>query len=761
MASHDKDQRAARRRAAREKAAREEASGRRQVTRAKAAPAESGGGTAAALKTAAGPAAPEAPRKGGAVPVSEVDHRPLSPALRVSWYALLVAVFLVPIAIGNLTFLSENLVLTRDGFDIVKVFVLRVCTLVALAAWGWHMLREGGELRRTPVDWLILAFLAWVTVATVTSINWPVAVFGKARRYDGLLSFINYAVLYFLVLQFTARAGRVRTLAQALFLSSVIVSVHGLLQFLGLDPVRWGTLPFEANRAFATFGNPDLLGGFLIFSVTVALGLALAEPRVWWRMGYWAGFGLNGLTLIVAFTRGAWIGSAVGVLLVCVVAWRHRARLQLVDGIPIAIGGVLGAFVIWRSLSSGSEVLNFAKRLASIFDFKTGSGQTRTEIWQAALAAIEDRPILGWGPDTFRLIFPRYKPVEYVRDAGGYSVADNAHSYPLQLAAGIGVVGMAMFYGIFVWAGVRSFRTVFGRSQERQRVLRGAFWAAAAGFLVQLFFGLSVTGSAFLLWTSLAVVLAPTAKVVDLRAPRWGMIAGVVVLVLAALGVGYQVLPIMADHASLLSRNTSGPDRVAVARRAASYNPFDPALRAELGLAASALMGSYIQAAQEAQAAGQDPSQYVAAIRTSFADAIKALQEAIDFQPDEYDNYVGLAEVYNMAGRVLDPKYFDDSIAAAQKALELSPYGTAIRLRLADAYLGKGETDKAIETLAYVVKIDPRGADAAKALATIYVRQGQLKPALEVLKQLDVNAPGQEGVADAIRQLEASISAGE
>ena len=331
MAKQDNSQRAARRRAAREKAARDEAAARRQASRPKAAPAEQAPATSAAAPAAVkSPSpAPQKPRAGAAkaaVLRPEADYRRLSPALTVAWWALLAAVFLVPIAVGNFTFLSDNWVLTRDGFDIVKVFVLRVCTLIALGGWAWHMLRRGGELRRTPVDWLILAFLVWAALATVTSINWPVALFGKPRRYDGFISFVNYALLYFLVLQFAASAERVRRLAQALFFSSVIVSVHGLLQFLGVDPFRWGTLPFEANRAFATFGNPDLLGGFLIFSVTVALGLALAEPRLGWRMGYWAGFGLNGLTLIVAFTRGAWIGGAVGVLLVAVIAWRHRAR---------------------------------------------------------------------------------------------------------------------------------------------------------------------------------------------------------------------------------------------------------------------------------------------------------------------------------------------------------------------------------------------------------------------------------------------------
>jgi hypothetical protein len=141
------------------------------------------------------------------------------------------------------------------------------------------------------------------------------ALFGKWRRYEGLLSFANFAVIYFLVLQFADSGGRVRALARTLFLSSLIVAGYAVLQFAGWDPADWGALHWEVNRAFSTYGNPDLLGGFLIFSTPVAVGLALTENRVKWRLVYWAGFALNGVALIVAFTRGAWIGGALSLAL--------------------------------------------------------------------------------------------------------------------------------------------------------------------------------------------------------------------------------------------------------------------------------------------------------------------------------------------------------------------------------------------------------------------------------------------------------------
>src|SRR5664279_2776127 len=124
---------------------------------------------------------------------------------------------------------SFKLPISYDQFDITKVFFQRVLGLVAVGAWGWDIFSRGGKIRRTPVDWLILVFLAWVALSAMLSISPATAFFGKYRRFEGLLSFINYAVIYFLVLQFADRPSRIKALAESLFWSSFIVAGYGFL----------------------------------------------------------------------------------------------------------------------------------------------------------------------------------------------------------------------------------------------------------------------------------------------------------------------------------------------------------------------------------------------------------------------------------------------------------------------------------------------------------------------------------------------------
>ena len=688
----------------------------------------------------------------------EAPEEELTGSRRVAWWALLALVFVVPIAMGNLTFLGVKAPLFWDAFDMPKMSVARILSLVALAAWAWDMLRRGGKLRHTPVDWLVLAFLAWVAISAATSIHLPTAIFGKARRYEGLISFLDYALIYFLLLQFVDSAARLRRLAQALFWSSIIVSAYGLLQYVGWDPAQWGPLPFEARRAFSTYGNPDLLGALLIFTVTVALGLALFERRRWWRLVYWIGFGINGLVLIVAFTRGAWIGGAIALLVLGVIAWRQRAHLSRIDLVPAIAFAAAGVALIVRSLSSTDEVMNFSKRLASIFQFGAGSGKTRTEIWNVAITAIKERPIFGWGPDTFRLVFPKFKPVEYIRDAGSLSVADNAHNYPLQLATGIGVPGMLLFYAVVVWAGIRSFRTVFTRSGDAALLLVGAFWAAAVGYLVQLFFGVSVTGTTFLLWVALAVALAPTARLIEVRAPRWGAVGAVVVTAACFAGVVYSGIILVADNIYMSSQlATDSQVRVQKIQQAIKLFPYSWTYRWGLGVAYSDEMNMYAQAYAQAQQSGQDGTAYAEAFREAADKAARAFSDTIRFMPDEYDTYVSLADVYNAAGETLDPSYFADAVAVAKDGIRVEPNGTSVRLQLTRALLGQGKNDEAMKLIRATVAMDPMNSQASLMLASILDQQGETEEALAVLQRLETVAPGQEGVADAIATLQARI----
>ncbi len=686
-----------------------------------------------------------------ASPATPGSNDEMSTAQRIGWYGLHAMVFLVPVIISNWTWLpGVEWPFSYDQFDIIKVVFLRGITLVAFAGWLLHILVHGGTVRRTKIDYLILAVLGWFAVSTLLSVHPATAVFGKYRRFEGMLSLINYAVVYFLAVQYLDRLSRLRALARTLFYSGVLVSGYGVLQYLGLDPLSWAELPFEANRAFSFYGNPNLLGGFLVILLPISLSLALSEREQRLRIVYWAGSVLAVICWVVAFTRGAWIGGAVAIVALGIAAWRRRSALTSVDWSFAGAIAVLSAIVVGRSLMADDPVMNAWKRLVSIAEFDQGSAVTRFQIWDAAWRATLERPLFGFGPDTFRLIFPGFKPMEYAAAAGHQSVADNAHNYVLQLSSGVGIPGMMLLYGLFIAVLVLSFRTAFARqglsgSADGSLVLSG-MWAAVIGYLVHLTFGISVTGSTFLAWIAFAALMSPDARAVEVKPPGWGRIAAALVCVaVVVLSVGNFVY-LLADRYYLDARLAETSSlKLARAEAAVRLNPYNDMYLSQVALVRVETFLGYLQRERTEAEAGMDTSETLARAESALRSAEAALIETIEFVPYEYDNYMFIANVYNIAGQALSPSYFQEALRWARKGIEVSEFGPGIRFQYAVALDATGQTDAAIEELLFAIELDPAYVDPSKILGEIYLRDGQPQKALEQferIKRLEPSFPG-------------------
>jgi putative inorganic carbon (hco3(-)) transporter len=694
----------------------------------------------------------------------------MSTAEKVMWICLHLLVFLVPIAMSNLNWLAQvfpgasgfALPFTYDQFDIVKVFVMRAFALGAMGAWAFQFFFKGGKLRRTKLDWPIVAFLAWVLLTSFTSISPATALFGKYRRFEGFFSFLTYAAVYFLIVQLADRPSRIRSIARTFLYSSFIVAGYGVLQHFGLDPVKWGSnLPFEVNRAFSTFGNPDLLGGFLIFPLSVSMAMALSEKRNGWRIFYWITFLVTVAAWIFAFVRGAWIGGAFALLILGVAVVLARPKLHVVDWSFLGAGTVGGiVYAIYNSLTSTNTVMNVWERLLSIFKTGEGSALTRFEIWQAAINAIKARPLFGFGADTFRLVFPKYKPLAYVKDAGYLSVADNVHDYPLQLMAGIGIIGFLLLYGIFGWALWLGAPNAFARGKGTERLVIAGFWAAAVGYIVHLMTGLSVTGSTVFLWIALAIVVSPTATEREFKAPSWGPIVGMaMVAVLAAASIGNFVF-IAADNYFLRGQfPATGEDGIALSKTAIALDPYNDIYRSMLGKSYESQMLAWLSQANKDQANKTTAASDVQQAMVAFTAAEDTFKQTIAIVPTEYDNYLFISSLYNEAGTYLDPKYLAQAITWADKGIAVEPFGPGVRLQKAVAQAATGDEAGAAATAGAAVNMDPNYADIHLFYAQTLTRLGRLKEAVVVYRQLTALDPTNTSYSDALKAVEASLTA--
>src|SRR5207237_10300887 len=75
---------------------------------------------------------------------------------------------------------------------------------------------------------------------------------------------------------------------------------------------------------------------------------------------------------------------------------------------------------------------------------------TRLYLWRSSLAMIADRPLLGWGPDTFQLVYPGYRSTELDARAGAVGRDDAVHNALLRVAVSTGLVGVVAYLAVLV-----------------------------------------------------------------------------------------------------------------------------------------------------------------------------------------------------------------------------------------------------------------------------------------------------------------------
>jgi O-antigen ligase len=393
-----------------------------------------------------------------------------------------------------------------DVFVLPKLAVLigLVAALLALRVATWVATGRTGR-RRTPLDLPLAAFVLSAALSTVLAVNVGVAVLGASLRYEGLVTIACYALLFWLAAD-ALDAESARGVLRALLAAGFVAAMLGIVQSI-VGSILVGGAPAETAltfggslRATSTFGNAYGLGGLLAMVLPLAVHELASARSAADRVVAANVVAVVGLGLVPTYSRAAWLGAVLGVALVA-----GRPAAALIRGrSPAAVVGVATA----ASLLCALAVLGIARvappwagaaaaRAASLADPTQGSGATRLHLWSDTLHLVAARPLVGWGPDTFGLVYPRFQTGDWTP---GFLV-DKAHSDLLQVAATQGLIGVAGYVGILAMFGLAWWR---GRARTGATALLGA-WLA---YQVPLQVDFSWLPSAAPAWLLMAAAIA-------------------------------------------------------------------------------------------------------------------------------------------------------------------------------------------------------------------------------------------------------------
>ena len=259
-----------------------------------------------------------------------------------------------------------------------------------------------------------------------------------------------------------------------------------------------------ANRRdmFATILNTDFFGAYLVMIFPLAINMFMAPyQRLWEPIVGLTTMLLTGVAVILTRSNDSQgVFFIIGVFYFIMVMFsghaianRKQVLYTLGVGCLIIMVSIVGLY--WYNLKT------------QVDNMLTMGMSSRGIIFRGGWDMFLERPLLGWGPGSFYLIFPQFRAPHYYENAIS-NITLYAHNMYLDFLAEEGIFGLLTFLafaGAFVYL---AFRQIFSRGSHYLRTCQIGMLAAFLGVSVQNFFSPNTrwTVCAINYWTLLGMI---------------------------------------------------------------------------------------------------------------------------------------------------------------------------------------------------------------------------------------------------------------
>lgn len=571
----------------------------------------------------------------------------------------------------------------------------------------------------------------WLAVAAASGADPLYAWIGTPERRFGIVAWA-LCFLAFVAGQ-ALRAGRdLVMLVAGAVLAGAVLGPLGVAEAAGWEPAA---LDLGA-RLTSTFGSAAYLGAAVALLVPVVAGAALDRgvPR-WIRRVAASSLVPLLVTAVGAGARAAWVGLLGAGLSVVVARWADlRRALVARRSLPIALrlgagaGLVTMAALIALTLASSPA----GDRVSAVFDRDAPGGAARVDEWEVGARVVAAHPLVGVGPEGYRVAFGANVDTAYERAHGRDPLPDRVHSGPLDIAVAGGLPALVLWLVLVGFVGRAALRSM----RAGRPALAGVACGLVAHAGTQLFlFPLAEVEPIAWLFAGLVVAGQSRLSARDPRdsrdwsdsgagvrmwvAPRLAAPA-LAVLAVAALAVG--VLDVVADRegAAALHALERGDRRAAVdhAERATRLRPDVVRLRLlEARVTVDADLG--IEA------------------------GLAAVDAALDLSPGDPVARLDRAELLVARARAtLLPRHAAEARAEIERLVALDPRSAALWLQAGAAAAATGDAATAEAAWLRAEELAPASPAPAINLALLYLEGGRLDDAREAADRAGRVAPG-------------------
>ena len=312
-------------------------------------------------------------------------------------YILIFSMLLSP-EIGTRTTSGEGITIRIDDI------LLSIISFTWLAKTAIN--KELGLFKKSPLNKPIAYYTLICVFATGIGM-----LFGRVKPLNGIffiLKYIEFYMVYFLVVNQVRTKKQFDNFTIALLITFTIITLIAISQ---IPTGRRLTAPFEGDA-----GEPNTLGGYLIFIIAINLSLVLKpgilkSPNIR-RL-------LLLITMIAVFpflltnSRGSWVAGIPVVVSYIIISDRRWIIIGFVSLLILLAPIILPDTVTDRARYTFKEQRGYARTLQENVGGITldTSASERVRSWKSAWKEVKKHPVFGFGITGWRFLDAQYMRV--------------------------------------------------------------------------------------------------------------------------------------------------------------------------------------------------------------------------------------------------------------------------------------------------------------------------------------------------------------
>ena len=446
--------------------------------------------------------------------------------------------------VSNISVLTSGV--KGELFTHYKAFIVIIITVITGLMLLAKIIFMNGTIHKTWVNYILGAFVVAIVLSTIFSPNITIALNGQYNRSDGAISWLCYVALMFIAMNIEYPKKVVNYVMYAMmpfvYINLYIITMNfygkDLLQQAWLQKFVSMTLPEGANlgegsQLVGTLNQWNYMSGMFAMMTVMYIAFAITSKK-------WADVVVGAVTagaaiavMWMSLSTSGFLTVAVLSVVLLVALFKVEHKKQAFTALAIFVVISAGSFHVlanknehvWNE-SFGYVIkknpyaqpiettFNFTNKayasdaslqLPVLPDWGVSAGTGRAYIWGKGLDLVKERPLLGYGGDSFMYNFPHYNIDARAGIRSEHTITDKPHNTYVGVLYGFGVIAFIAILVLLVKVGSTLIISVFKKS-----------WAifvvsmTATAYFAQSMFNDSLPGTSAIAFVLIGIVIALT-----------------------------------------------------------------------------------------------------------------------------------------------------------------------------------------------------------------------------------------------------------